>query len=228
MLNWQNHKIIMVKILKNIYQDLKISPYLVFKGGTACLLFYGLPRYSIDLDFDLIKPNKSTAVYEKIADIINQYGKITDQARKKSTLLFELSYKTGERRLKIEISTRPNISSFAVLNYLGIPMQVMAKQDIFAHKLIALTRRKNLAARDVFDLHFFFSNNWDINEKIIKRITNKNLNAYLNDCLSALKKISSRNILYGLGELVDNKQKTWIKNNLKKDLEFLIRAKMER
>lgn len=33
-----------------------MSSVLGFKGGTAALLFYGLPRLSVDLDFDLIKP----------------------------------------------------------------------------------------------------------------------------------------------------------------------------
>ncbi|MCX6705227.1 MAG: hypothetical protein NT162_02720, partial [Candidatus Woesebacteria bacterium] len=36
------HKTIMFQILKDIYENTKISPYLGFKGGTSALMFYGL------------------------------------------------------------------------------------------------------------------------------------------------------------------------------------------
>ena len=47
------HKTILFQILKDIYSNTAISPYLGFKGGTAALMFYGLDRFSVDLDFDL-------------------------------------------------------------------------------------------------------------------------------------------------------------------------------
>ena len=224
MLDWKKHKVIMLKILKDIYNNIAISSSLGFKGGTACLLFYNLPRYSVDLDFDLLDSAKSSLVYKEVAKIISKYGKITDQASKKYTLLFELSYGSGERRLKIEINLRPVVSSWQVLNYLGVPMKVMQKKDMFAGKLLALVGRKTPATRDIFDLHYFYSQNWDINESIITEQTNKSLPEYLKKCINIIEKFSSRTILFGLGDLVDEKQKTWIRNNLKKDLIFLIKA----
>ena len=134
------------------------------------------------------------------------------------------TYSEGEKRLKIEMSKRPTKSKAQILNYLGIPMKVMVKEDIFANKLLALTNRKNPAARDIFDLYFFFSENWDINKAIIKEQTNKSLPEYLKECLKTIEKFSNRNILFGLGDLIDDKQKTWIKNNLKNDLIFLIKS----
>ncbi|PIY68912.1 hypothetical protein COY90_03420, partial [Candidatus Roizmanbacteria bacterium CG_4_10_14_0_8_um_filter_39_9] len=50
------HKIHLTNILLDIYKDDVLSPVLGFKGGTAALFFYHLPRFSVDLNFDLITP----------------------------------------------------------------------------------------------------------------------------------------------------------------------------
>ena len=39
--------------------------------------------------------------------------------------------------------------------------------------------------------------------------------------------MSNRNILAGMGELIDAKQKAWIKSNLKKDALFLLKVMIE-
>jgi len=45
-----------------------------FKGGTAAMLFYGLPRFSVDLDFDLLDSDKKELVLEKISQLLPRYG----------------------------------------------------------------------------------------------------------------------------------------------------------
>lgn len=48
-----------------------------FYGGTACRIFYGLDRYSEDLDFSLLTPDKTFSISEYIPYIIselNSYG----------------------------------------------------------------------------------------------------------------------------------------------------------
>lgn len=49
--------------------------------------------------------------------------------------------------------------------YLGISMFVGKKDYLFASKLAALTDRRLLAIRDIYDVWFFAHNNWDIDEK---------------------------------------------------------------
>ena len=80
-MNTSLHKKIMLQILKDIYSDTSISPFLGFKGGTAAYMFYGLDRFSVDLDFDLLDENKEDYVFEKIEQIVKSYGKIKE-ARK--------------------------------------------------------------------------------------------------------------------------------------------------
>ena len=52
------HKNILTTILKDIFTNQSIAPYLGFKGGTAVLFFYNLNRFSVDLDFDLLDEKK--------------------------------------------------------------------------------------------------------------------------------------------------------------------------
>ena len=222
MFDWRRHKIIMVQILKDIYQNIRISSFLGFKGGTASYLFYGLNRYSMDLDFDLLKPELKKFVYLEIKKIVRKYAAIKEEHIKRNTIFFLLSYGDKERNIKIEISTRSLGNHYQVLNYLGISMLVMKKEDMFANKLVALTKRKKLANRDIFDLYYFFSNRWEINEDIIKSRTGKDLNEYLKSCIECVGKVNNNQILQGLGELVDEKQKIWTKSNLKKEVLFFL------
>jgi len=223
MLDWRKHKIIIIQILKDIYQNPLISPWLGFKGGTAAYLFYGLPRYSVDLDFDLLDIGKKENVFVEVKKIVEKYGKIKDEMIKENTILLEISYGDQEHNIKIEISTRQLKNNFEILNYLGIPMQVMAKEDIFANKLLALTSRRKTATRDIFDVYIFLSKRWDFNRQAVIDRSGKNIKDYLAECIKFAEGVNNQNILMGLGELVDEKQKDWIKKNLKNEVLFYLK-----
>lgn len=227
MLDIKTHKTILVQILKDIYTNISISSILGFKGGTACHLFYDLPRFSVDLDFDLLDIEKEEIVFKEIEKILKNYGTIKEKTNKRFTLFFLLSYKKGASNIKIEISKRKFSSNYGIKSYLGISMLVMKKQDIFAHKLVTLSDRKKLANRDLFDAWFFLKENCDINEKLVKERTGKNLKNYLKQCLKIVEKVNEKRILAGIGELLGEKTKTWAKQNLKKDLLFLLKLKLE-
>ena len=51
-MDYNKHKFFMLQILRDIYTDPELSNALIFKGGTALMFFYNLPRVSIDLDFN--------------------------------------------------------------------------------------------------------------------------------------------------------------------------------
>jgi len=72
MLNKEKHQLIMGRILKDVYTDVLIAPLLGFKGGTCAYFFYGLPRFSVDLDFDLFSPDeiKQTLLFDTIRKIL--------------------------------------------------------------------------------------------------------------------------------------------------------------
>lgn len=230
MFNKQKHELIMKNILKDIYTDVSISSLLGFKGGTCSYFFYGLTRFSVDLDFDLLVVNKENIelIIEKINKIIGKYGEIKDISTKKNTLFFLLSYGQDERNIKVEINTRELIKN--IENYyeskeiLGIPMFIANKEYSFSSKLAALTSRKRVTNRDIYDIYFYLKNNWNIDEQVIIKRTNKSVKEHLVDCLKAIESIKSNQILEGLGDLIiTEKEKEWIKANLIKETVFLIK-----
>ena len=56
------HKFFMLQLLKDIFSDALLSSVLAFKGGTATMFFYNLPRFSTDLDFNLLAPEKEAVI----------------------------------------------------------------------------------------------------------------------------------------------------------------------
>jgi len=106
MFDIDKHKNILVRILKDIYSDTKLSPALGFKGGTAAFLFYNLNRFSVDLDFDLLNETKEQEVFDKVEKIVREYGAIKEKRDKRHTLFILLSYSDEFQNIKIEINKR--------------------------------------------------------------------------------------------------------------------------
>lgn len=226
-LNISTHKNILLQILKDIYTDNSLGPLLGFKGGTAAHLFYNLSRFSVDLDFDLLDKNKEEEVFAKVEKIAAEFGTIRNKTNKRYTLFIVLSYSEEAHNIKIEINKRSFGSQYELKNYLGISMLVMKKEDMSAHKLVAMTERGKIANRDVFDVWFFLKNNWEINKEIVEKRTKMKFKDYLKKCIKFIEDFSGREILSGMGELLDEKQKAWVKANLKKDVLFLLKVKYE-
>ncbi len=218
------HKTILVQILKEIFSDTTLSPFLGFKGGTAVYLFYGLDRFSVDLDFDLLDPSRENSVFEGLKKILPSYGSLREAIQKRYGLFFMLSYEEQSRNIKVEVNRRPFGSKFEIKTYLGIPMQVMVREDMAAHKLVALAERMGKTNRDIYDVWYFLKNRWPINWQIVEQRTKKTKETFLKECISSLEKLSPRNILSGIGELLDEKRKAWVKKHLKEETLFLLRA----
>lgn len=136
MININRHKFFLVQILKDIYSDIELANDMGFKGGTALMFFYNLPRFSIDLDFNLLNNTKEDKVFNSVRNIVLKYGKIHDEAIKHFGPIIVLDYGTGERKLKVEISNRNFNDHYEIKNFLGINMKVMVQPDMFAHKLL--------------------------------------------------------------------------------------------
>jgi len=224
------HKNILIHILKDIYSDQVIGSMLGFKGGTAALLFYNLPRFSVDLDFDLLDSTQEDYVFEAIQKILEKYGMVKQSRKKRYSLFFLLSYENKSHNaynIKVEINRRDFGSQYTVLSYLGIAVKVMIRQDTVAHKLVAMSERLGSTNRDIFDVWFFLKNNWPINEKIVERRTNLTFQEFLRKCIAGLESTNDKGILSGLGELLDQQQKIWAKKHLRTDTILLLKMKFE-
>ncbi|KKU60151.1 MAG: hypothetical protein UX81_C0003G0011 [Parcubacteria group bacterium GW2011_GWA2_47_12] len=175
-LDYSKHKNILLQILKDIYSDNEIAPYLGFKGGTAALLFYGLSRDSVDLDFDLLDESKEAEVFKKIQEIAASYGKIIDSRVKRFNLVTIISYELKAQHVKIEVNRRSFGSKYDLKTFLGISMLVMVREDMFAHKLTAMCERFGKAK--CIDL--------------LEKMDNKNILSGMGELLAEKQKIWAR------------------------------------
>lgn len=211
------HKFFMLQILKDIYADRELANNLGFKGGTALMFFYNLPRFSVDLDFNLLNKEKEKNVYDKICTILLQYGKIFDKAMKFYGPVIVLDYGVGERKLKVEISNREYDNHYEIKNLLGIEMKVLVPSDMFAHKLCALLDRPEMTSRDVFDCWFFLQQHVPVNANIVETRMQLPFADYLQKCIERLEAITDKSLLVGLGELTDMKMRTFVKTKLRQE-----------
>ncbi|MFA5855066.1 MAG: nucleotidyl transferase AbiEii/AbiGii toxin family protein [Candidatus Gracilibacteria bacterium] len=222
----EKHREIMLKILKDIVEDTSLGPLLGFKGGTAAYLFYGLERFSVDLDFDLLDPTKEDFVFEKVKKIMENYGELKDVYKKRFNLFYLLSYEgkdPSSQNVKVEINRRDFHSKYGLKSYMGISALVMEKEDMTANKLIAMYARLGRSNRDIFDVWFFLNKFWPINDKMIEERMKMPFKKFLKLCISALEKMDDKMILDGLGELLSEKQKSWAREKLKADTIFQLK-----
>lgn len=223
MINLNKHKFYMMQILKDVYSDIELASTLGFKGGTALMFFYDLPRFSVDLDFNLLDKSKEKEVYDKVRIILLKYGNIFDEAMKFYGIIIVLDYGIGERKLKVEISNRMWQTNYEIKNLLGINMKVMVESDMFAHKLCALLDRSEVTNRDIFDSWFFMQKHTPINKSIVEARMGMSLSEYFQKCIDYLESMRDKGMLNGLGELMTDESKMFVRTKLRTETISLLR-----
>src|SRR3989338_873633 len=170
-------------------------------------------------------------IYEKIGGMLKAYGEVKDQYIKRNTIFFLLSYGDIDHNVKAEVNVRilmPDIKEhYELKEYLGISMLVGKKDYLFASKLAALTARSETAMRDIYDIWFFAKNNWDINAEVVKARTGRTIKEHMAICIPVIEAVKDNEILRGLAELLPGeKEKTWVKTHLRKEVIFLLKNYM--
>jgi Nucleotidyl transferase AbiEii toxin, Type IV TA system len=152
-----------------------------FQGGTSLRILHGLPRFSEDLDFILLKADPAfqwSHYFESFADVLAQFGvrcELSDRSRMDKVVRhamlkddsigrqLDLSFfdASNPRKLKVklEIDTRPPQGTGIAWNYLDFPLDFeVCAQDLpsnYALKLHALLCRPYLKGRDWFDFAWY-------------------------------------------------------------------------
>lgn len=158
-------------IEKNYFQDIflfnlfKKTNNFIFKGGTALYKIYGLPRFSEDLDFSLIKDINFNKIKEMINACITNKNlfKIKSMKKTKDSLLIKISCNgilTRYNTLRIDINFKNKvIKGFDTKNYTSdyidinpFSLRVLKLEEIISEKIHSLLVRTK--ARDLFDLFF--------------------------------------------------------------------------
>lgn len=168
--------------------------YGVFQGGTCLRIFYGLNRFSEDLDFILKEPYPDFNLVphlQSLSEELLAYGykvDVTDRSKadvavKKAFVkddsigkVLQLNHigKTGpfrKIRIKLEVDTYPPSGSQTEIKYLDFPfvssVTVQDKTSLFAGKVHALLCRKYIKGRDWYDFLWYTSQGIKINYEFL-------------------------------------------------------------
>lgn len=238
MIDEKKHKIHLIQLLREIYEEPFLATNLAFKGGTAGYLFYNLNRFSTDLDFDILFDSKERKedvkkVEEKIGRILAKLGfEINDKQNKFYTLYWEISYEKHLPNIKIEISKRynkKNLPKTQIRSLYGTGIQVVEIDDLIAQKLIATLYRKSPANRDIYDIHFYLSSKYaaEINYEYIEQYTGLSRKVFFEKLLNLIQKKDNYKILDGLGEIIPEDKKGFVREKLLKELKELIKMQID-
>lgn len=214
MLDRERHLLVVKQLLRAIYGDPELSAQLVFKGGTALMLFHGLKRFSTDLDFDL-NGSVTDIDFAHLTKLVKKQLDVRDSAQKMNTYLLQGSYETGRQQIKIEISRRRFPQRYSLEGFLGLSIPVLAREYLLAHKLCAITTRKAMQNRDIYDADFMLKKNWEANAEVIELRAQMSVPDYLRLLLGKMDSPAvATNIMRGLGEVLDQDERAWARENL--------------
>lgn len=152
-----------------------------FQGGTSLRILHGLPRFSEDLDFILLKPDPAfqwSHHFESLTGVLAQFGvhcELSDRSRMDNNVRqamlkdnsigrqLDLSFfdASNPRKLKVklEIDIHPPAGTGTSWHFLDFPVDFeVCAQDLpsnYALKLHALLCRPYLKGRDWFDFAWY-------------------------------------------------------------------------
>ena len=185
----------------------------LFQGGTCLRIFYGLNRFSEDMDFILRNPDPDFQLKDhlrRLTDELAAYGydiEITHRDKADSTVkkaflkdsslggVIDLRHsdRTGplaKIRIKLEVDTNPPAGSGHELRYLDFPfvsaVAVQDKPSLFAGKIHALLCRDYVKGRDWYDFIWYTSQGVGINHAFLTSAINQ-LGPWRNQSVTADK-----------------------------------------
>lgn len=159
-----------------------------FYGGTCLRIFYGLKRFSQDMDFSLLKHESEFTLenyFEPVTNEFKAYGRdviiekkskthqtnIESAFLKDDTAIYNLQFRTERRiMIKIEVDTDPPQEFSTEPKLILLPFSFMTHcytlPDLYAGKMHALLFRnwKNrVKGRDWYDFEWYIRNNIELN-----------------------------------------------------------------
>lgn len=179
-----------INALKEIIQEIVLAGLsrgnffnnAAFYGGTALRIFYNLDRFSEDLDFALLEPNKDfdlSKYFIYIEKELKAYGINLEISTKQNTTLFkfspinqEHSYNHLLKNLKIKFEVDINPPSGATFDdkFKLFPsphhIKLFDKESLFASKIHTILYKPK--GRDLYDYIFFLTHDTNVNIELLK------------------------------------------------------------
>ena len=154
-----------------------------FYGGTCLRIFYGLPRFSEDLDFSLIEKRDDIHLDNYFPSIVEEFnisgldvtitkkekkifGRVESAFLKENTEAYEIKFQTKKTvKIKMELDTDPPLQFNTEQKLLLQPYSFMTRcftlPDLYAGKMHALVYRawqRRIKGRDWYDFEWYVRN----------------------------------------------------------------------
>jgi predicted nucleotidyltransferase component of viral defense system len=177
------HEVMQQIALAGLYKG-GFFEHAAFYGGTCLRIFHQLNRFSEDMDFSLLQPNKNFRLEDYFAPIINEFtafgrevvinkkekkniSNIESAFLKDDTAIYNLQFRTERNvKIKIELDINPPLGFSTETKLLLLPYSFMTRcytmPCLFAGKMHALMFRKwnnRVKGRDWYDFEWYVRNN---------------------------------------------------------------------
>ncbi len=181
------HKSHLHRLLMEIVDQPLLAQTLAFKGGTCAAMLGYLDRFSVDLDFDVLKNADQDALRKVFHQVFNQLD-LQVSLEFDRALFFQLRYpgSPGKRStLKVSASDiRIESNQYKVQYFPEIDRLINSQtvETMFANKLVAVCdrheRHNTIAGRDIYDIHHFLVQGYAYDGSIIRERTGLEPKAY--------------------------------------------------
>lgn len=198
----------------------KLLGELVFGGGTMLRLCFGLNRFSVDLDFWLVKKTNADELFKKMKEYLASLYKIADSANKFNTLLFEIKSQNYPCSLKLEIRkpvkkiSVEQVIAYSKYSNTQVFLGVVSLKDMMAAKIEAFLGRKEI--RDAFDIEFLLKKGilLDAPQEILTRL------------LKGIDRLTKKDYTVKLGSILDSAERRYYIGENFKILKLAIQQKL--
>ena len=180
----------------------KFLMQIVFGGGTMLRLCHGLERFSVDLDFWVIK-DLELGFFENMKTYLAKHYDIKDSAKKFYTILFELKSPAYPRSLKLEIRREikyihtEQVIAYSKYANTQVFLNAVSLSDMMESKLEAFLDRQEI--RDVFDMEFLFKRGVSLEASVDT----------LREVLGLINALPRRDYTVKLGSLLEKEQRKY-------------------
>ena len=182
------HKFWLQKLLIALVDNPEISRGTYFKGGTAANMLGYLDRFSVDLDFDVKGGFDIGILRSKIEKEVKQLD-LGIKSKNRQNLFYILKYKTqkANQRNTLKLSffegtIKANIYEPQYFPEIDRLVNCQTVETMFANKLVApidrFKRHGEIAGRDIYDIHHFFSKGYAFKKEIIEERMKMNTEDY--------------------------------------------------
>ena len=232
------HKMQLFRLLTAIIDKQTISTKICFKGGTCSAMLGFLDRFSVDLDFDLLKKADKKSLRPHFHQLFTDLDlEIKDESKKTLQFLLRYEAELNQRNaIKLDVldqGFKADVCQLQYLSEIDRYMNCQTVETMFANKLVAIIdrfkRNNAIAGRDIYDIHHFFIRGYNYEAAVIQERRGVEVSEYLKKLIDFIKKHITQTIInQDLNTILPPNKFSKIRKALKNETLTLLRDEVER